>query len=103
MENRCCRRKQRAHRDLNVKGSRRDRRSKSRRVGLKLWSVLAQRQEWARRGAVVFVQKVVNEVRGKRNQVDEKKPCRQRADGLPSPSPPLVPSPGVHRGLTLSD
>ena len=103
MENRCCRRKQKARRDLIVKGARRDRRSKSRRVRLKLWSVLAQREEWTRRGAVVFVEKVVNEVWGKRNQVDKKKPCRQRADSLPSPSPPLVPTPGVHRGLTLSD
>ena len=103
MENRCCRRKQRAHRDLNVKGSRRDRSSKSRRVGLKLWGVLAQREEWTRRGAVVFVEEVVNEVRGKRNQVNEEESRRQRADGLPSPSPPPVPTPGVHRGLTLSD
>jgi hypothetical protein len=65
-------------------------------------SVLAQCEEWTRRGVMVFLEQMVNEVRGKCNKVDEKESRRQRADGLPSPPPPIPLVPGPHGGLTVS-
>jgi len=90
-------------RPLLVKNFRQGRACERRGIGLKPWGVLAQCKEWTRRGIVVFVEKMVDEVRGKSNQVDEEESGRQRADGLPSPWHPVVPAPGVHGGLTVSD
>ncbi len=77
--------------------------SERRGIGLKLWGVLAQREERAGRGVVVFVEKMVNKVWRERNEVDKEETRRQRADGLPSPWLPLAPAPGVHGGVTVSD
>jgi hypothetical protein len=72
-------------------------------IRLELWGVLAQREEWTRRGVVVFLEQVVNEVRGNRDEIDEGESCRQRADGLPPPWPLVSPSPGAHSEPTVSD
>ena len=65
--------------------------------------MLAQGEEWTCRGVVVFLEQVVNEVRVNRDEVDEKKSCRQRADGLPPPWPLVFPSPGAHGEPIVSD
>lgn len=50
-----------------VKGPSHDQGYERGKIGLKFRSVLAQREERARRRVVVFVEKMVNEVRGKRD------------------------------------
>jgi len=42
--------------------------------------LLALDQERARRAAVIFLEEVVDEMRGNRDQVDEEKPCGQEAE-----------------------
>ena len=88
---------------LIVKGFRHDQRCDRWGIGLKPRGVLAQREEWTRWGVVVLVEKVVNQVRRKRNKVDEEESRRERTDGLPSQWPPVIALPEVHGELNLAD
>jgi hypothetical protein len=72
-------------------------------IGLQPRGMLAQREEWTRRGVMVFLEQVVDEVRGDRDEVDEEASRHQRADGLLLPWSRVSPSPGAHSGPNVSD
>lgn len=88
---------------LIFKESCQDQRRERRGIGLKLRRVLAQREERTRWGVVVFVEKMVNKVRGKCDEVYQEKSRRKRGDGPALPWLSVNPPPNVHGTLTVSD
>jgi len=93
----------RKRRFLLVKDFREDETCERGGIGPKPRGVLAQREERAPRGVVVFLEQVMNEVRRNRDQVDEEASRHKGADGLPSPWSLASPSPGTHSAPTVSD
>ena len=65
--------------------------------------MLGQHEERTGRVVVVVLEKVMNEVWRKRDQVDDEQPRRQCADRLALPRPPTISPPVAHGAPTLSD
>lgn len=78
-------------------------RGENRRIGLDCRGLLALSQEGALGLTVVLLEEVVDEVRGKRDQVDEEQTRRECAHGWESPGAVGPLARLAHRGAILHD